>query len=103
MLHPSRYGESKCISGDIEQCRTIEIPHSKSIGTVDRSIKGRAKITRTLVCLRFVFYLSHPSLLPPSSQLWGVLEEVLVRGGYCLVNLRFTSGWPPSKQPRTTT
>ena len=26
------------------------------------------------------------------------LEEVLVRGGYCLVNLRFTSaGWPPSK------
>ena len=65
MLHPSRYGESKCISGDIEQCRTIEIPHSKSIGTVDRSIKGRAKITRTLVCLRFVFYLSHPSLPPP--------------------------------------
>lgn len=50
------------------------------------------------------FPFREPRYHPPSpSQLWGVLEEVLVRGGYCLVNLRFTSGWPPSKQPRTTT
>lgn len=44
-----------------------------------------------------------PPRYHPPSQIWGVLEEVLVRGGHCLVNLRFTSGWPPSKQPRTTT
>lgn len=41
----SRHGYGESVSSDIEQCRTIEIPHSKSARSVDRATKGRAKIT----------------------------------------------------------